>query len=87
MLTLVKPKKTCLLSLEFFVIINIFLLERWRFTLFICRKNGISVPMVDGVKRTDLLFPEIAFNHLNIIPAVVFLLGLTAATFVQRILL
>jgi Na+/proline symporter len=27
------------------------------------------------------LFPEIAFNHLNIVPAVVFLLGLTAATF------
>ena len=37
--------------------------------------------MVDGVKRTDLLFPEIAFNYLNIVPAVVFLLGLTAATF------
>ena len=44
-------------------------------------KNGISIPMVDGVKRTDLLFPEIAFNHLTIIPAIVFLLGLTAATF------
>ncbi len=37
--------------------------------------------MVDGVKRTDLLFPEIAFNHLTLFPAVVFLLGLTAATF------
>ena len=28
-----------------------------------------------------MLFPEIAFHHLSIIPAVVFLLGLTAATF------
>jgi hypothetical protein len=28
-----------------------------------------------------LLFPEIAFHHLTLIPAVVFLLGLTAATF------
>ena len=40
-----------------------------------------QLPMVDGVKRTDLLFPEIAFNHLTIIPSVIFLLGLTAATF------
>jgi len=44
-------------------------------------KNGIAIPMVNDLKRTDLLFPEIAFNHLSIIPAVIFLLGLTAATF------
>ncbi len=44
-------------------------------------KNGIAVPMVDGIARTDLLFPEIAFHHLTLLPALVFLLGLTAATF------
>jgi Na+/pantothenate symporter len=44
-------------------------------------KNGIQVPMVDGVTRTDFLFPEIALKSLGIVPAVVFLLGLTAATF------
>ncbi len=44
-------------------------------------KNGVSIPMVDGVARTDYLFPEIAFKHLSIVPAVIFLLGLTAATF------
>ena len=64
-----------------FVIINIFFLSVGALLYLYAEKNGISVPMVDGVKRTDLLFPEIAFNHLNIIPAVVFLLGLTAATF------
>jgi Na+/proline symporter len=46
-------------------------------------KNGIAVPndLITGKPRTDLLFPEIAFHHLSIVPAVVFLLGLTAATF------
>jgi len=34
-----------------------------------------------GKPRTDLLFPEIAFNHFTLVPAIVFLLGLTAATF------
>jgi Na+/proline symporter len=37
--------------------------------------------VLDGAVRTDLLFPEIAFNHFALVPAVVFLLGLTAATF------
>ncbi|MFM7897032.1 MAG: sodium:solute symporter, partial [Flavobacterium sp.] len=64
-----------------FVVINIFFLSVGALLYLYAEKNGISVPMVDDVKRTDLLFPEIAFNHLNIIPAVVFLLGLTAATF------
>ena len=64
-----------------FVIINIFFLSVGALLYLYAEKNGIAVPMVDGVKRTDLLFPEIAFNHLTIIPSVIFLLGLTAATF------
>jgi Na+/proline symporter len=36
---------------------------------------------VSNKPRTDLLFPEIALNHLAILPGVVFLLGLIAATF------
>lgn len=64
-----------------FVLINIFFLSVGALLYLYAEKNGITVPMVDGVARTDLLFPEIAFNHLTIVPAVVFLLGLTAATF------
>lgn len=64
-----------------FVLINIFFLSVGALLYLYAEKNGIAVPLVDGVKRTDLLFPEIAFNHLSIVPAVVFLLGLTAATF------
>lgn len=66
-----------------FVIINIFFLSVGALLYIYATKNGIDVPLdlVSGKPRTDLLFPEIAFNHLTLIPAIVFLLGLTAATF------
>jgi len=66
-----------------FVIINIFFLSVGALLYIYASKNGIDVPLdlVSGKPRTDLLFPEIAFNHLTLIPAIVFLLGLTAATF------
>ena len=44
--------------------------------------NGISVPIMDGQVRTDLLFPEIALNsELGIILGISFLLGLIAAAY------
>lgn len=64
-----------------FVIINIFFLSVGALLYLYAEKNGIAIPIVDDVKRTDLLFPEIAFNHLSLIPAIIFLLGITAATF------
>ena len=66
-----------------FVIINIFFLSVGALLYIYAKKNGITIPtdVLTGKPRTDLLFPEIAFHHLSIIPSVVFLLGLTAATF------
>ncbi len=64
-----------------FVIINIFFLSVGALLYLYAAKNGIEVPIVNEVPRTDLLFPEIAIHHLSIIPTIVFLLGLTAATF------
>lgn len=66
-----------------FVIINIFFLSVGALLYIYAEKNGISVPtdLITGKPRTDLLFPEIAFRHLTLVPAIVFLLGLTAATF------
>jgi Na+/proline symporter len=64
-----------------FVIINIFFLSVGALLYLFAAKNGIEVPMVDDVARTDFLFPEIALKSLGLIPAIVFLLGLTAATF------
>ena len=64
-----------------FVIINLFFLGVGALLYIYAENNGIAVPTVNGAPRTDLLFPEIAFNHLALVPSVIFLLGLTAATF------
>ena len=64
-----------------FVIINIFFLSVGALLYLYSAKNGIQIPVVNGIPRTDLLFPEIAFHHLSFVPSVVFLIGLTAATF------
>ena len=66
-----------------FVIINIFFLGVGAMLYIYAQQNGIEIPIdaSTGKPRTDFLFPEIAFNHLSIVPAIVFMLGLTAATF------
>lgn len=64
-----------------FVMINLFFLGVGALLYIYAENNGIAVPQVNGVPRTDLLFPEIAFNYFTIIPSIIFLLGLTAATF------
>ena len=64
-----------------FVLINLFFLSVGALLYLYAAQNQIAIPTVNGVPRTDLLFPEIAFHHLEIIPAITFLLGLTAATF------
>lgn len=66
-----------------FVIINLFFLSVGALLYIYANKNGIEIPkdLITGKPRTDLLFPEIAFHHLSFIPSLVFLLGITAATF------
>ena len=66
-----------------FVIINIFFLSVGALLYIYAEKNGIAIPtdLITGKPRTDLLFPEIALNHLSTIPAIIFLLGIIAATF------
>ncbi|MEL1243433.1 sodium:solute symporter [Flavobacterium sp. DGU11] len=64
-----------------FVVINLFFLGVGALLYIYATNNGIAIPLKNGLPSTDLLFPEIAFNHLAIIPSVIFLLGLTAATF------
>ena len=66
-----------------FVVINIFFLSVGALLYIYANKNGIAIPtdLITGKPRTDLLFPEIALNHLSTIPAIIFLLGIIAATF------
>ena len=56
-----------------FVLINIFFLSVGALLYIYAAKNGIEVPtdLVTGKPRTDLLFPEIAFNHLTLIPSII----------------
>ena len=46
------------------------------------KREGISIPLMDGSPKTDLLFPEIALNsQLGVGVAVTFILGLIAAAY------
>ncbi len=66
-----------------FVVVNLFFLSVGALLYIYANKNGIAIPVdaLTNKPRTDYLFPEIALNHFKGIPAIVFMLGLTAATF------
>lgn len=66
-----------------FVIINLVFLCVGALLYIYASKNNIAIPtdLTTGAVRTDLLFPDIAFNYFSLIPSIIFLLGLTAATF------
>lgn len=76
-------QKNMLSFTAIFVIVNLLFLSVGALLYIYAAQNGIEVPLdsVTGKPRTDLLFPEIAFNHFSLIPAIIFLLGLIAATF------
>jgi Na+/proline symporter len=45
-------------------------------------REGITIPLMDGEPKTDLLFPEIALNgNLGVAVAITFILGLIAAAY------
>ncbi len=83
MKTIGEAQKNMFTFTGIFVVLNIFFLSVGALLYIFATKNGIAIPLdhVTGNPRTDLLFPEIALNHLTTIPAIVFMLGLTAATF------
>lgn len=68
-----------------FVVINLLFLSVGALLYIYASREGIAIPtdvvMGEQIVRTDYLFPEIALRHFQGAPAVVFMLGLTAATF------
>lgn len=65
-----------------FVVITFFFLCVGALLYMYANQNGISIPTdASGAVRTDFLFPEIALNHLSKVAAVIFMMGLTAASF------
>jgi len=64
------------------VVVNFVFLLLGALLYIYAEKNNISIPLLDGKVKSDLLFPEIALNGgLNISLAIVFLLGLIAAAY------
>lgn len=73
-----EAQKNMLTFTTVFVVINLFFLSVGALLYIFAAANNIDV---NALNTPDHLFPEIALNHLNVIPAIVFMLGLTAATF------
>jgi Na+/proline symporter len=78
-----EAQKNMLSFTVIFVIINLFFLSVGALLYIYANREGIAIPLdpQTHLPRTDYLFPEIALNHFKGVPAVVFMLGLTAATF------
>ena len=72
-----------ILSLGFIlVIVNFIFLFLGALLFMYAEKNGITIPVLDGKMKTDLLFPQIALNgNLGAPIAIVFILGLIAAAY------
>ncbi|WP_443939630.1 sodium:solute symporter [Pedobacter sp. MW01-1-1] len=83
MSTIKEAQKNMFTFTGVFVILNVFFLSVGALLYIYASKNGIQIPLdhLTGKPRTDLLFPEIALNYLGAVPAIIFMLGLTAATF------
>ncbi|WP_417885651.1 sodium:solute symporter [Zunongwangia sp.] len=65
-----------------FIPVNLLFLFLGALLFVYAEKHGISVPVLDGKAKTDLLFPEIALHaELGIGLAIIFLLGLIAAAY------
>lgn len=64
------------------VIVNFAFLSLGALLFIFSEKFGVSIPILDGRTRTDLLFPEIAMNqNLGNALAVIFIIGLIAAAY------
>ncbi len=83
MSTIKEAQKNMFTFTGVFVVLNVFFLSVGALLYIFAAKNGIDIPLdhITGKPRTDLLFPEIALNNLGAVPAIIFMLGLTAATF------
>ena len=61
-----------------FVFINLFFLSVGALLYIYAANHHIDI---NALKTPDHLYPEIALNHLAVAPGIIFMLGLTAATF------
>lgn len=73
-----EAQKNMLSFTGIFVVMNLFFLSVGALLYIYAHAKGIDTA---ALGTPDHLFPEIALNYLGVVPAIVFMLGLTAATF------
>ncbi len=78
MKTIGEAQKNMLTFTSIFVVINLFFLAVGALLYIYAERNGIDVA---SLLTPDYLYPEIALHHLAIVPGIIFMMGLTAATF------
>src|SRR5690606_14190710 len=78
MRTIGEAQKNMLTFTGIFVAINLFFLAVGALLYIYAERNGIEVSFLP---TPDYLYPEIALNHLALLPGIIFMMGLTAATF------
>ena len=76
--TIGEAQKNMLSFTLVFVVINIFFLAVGAMLYLYAERNGIDI---GALPTPDHLFPEIALNYLPVLPGIIFMMGLTAATF------
>ncbi|MBS7333843.1 MAG: sodium:solute symporter [Weeksellaceae bacterium] len=78
MKTIGEAQKNMLTFTGIFVVINLFFLAVGAMLYIYAANEGIDV---NGFTTPDYLYPEVALNHFSILPGIIFMMGLTAATF------
>ena len=78
MKTIGEAQKNMLTFTGVFVVINLFFLAVGALLYIYAAQNGIDRA---NLPTPDYLYPEIALHHLTVLPGIVFMMGLTAATF------
>lgn len=78
MKTIGEAQKNMLAFTGIFVVINLFFLAVGALLYIYVAEKGIDI---SALQTPDYLYPEIALNHLSLAAGLIFMMGLTAATF------
>ncbi|QBQ39742.1 sodium:solute symporter [Sphingobacterium psychroaquaticum] len=78
MKTIGEAQKNMLTFTSIFVVINLFFLAVGALLYIFVAEKGIDI---SALRTPDYLYPEIALNHLSVSAGIIFMMGLTAATF------
>ncbi|MBE8722724.1 sodium:solute symporter [Sphingobacterium pedocola] len=78
MKTIGEAQKNMLTFTSIFVVINLFFLAVGALLYIYVGEKGIDI---SALRTPDYLYPEIALNNLTVVAGIVFMMGLTAATF------